>query len=424
MTDSPPKIDNAPGLVWKPRMAGWEARWQGRTDLIRRGYTPKSARLWKGAEPTEQDRLYIVSRCRALQDAMLLWGRGGEEVISDFVGNVRSLIACYELDPDSSYRKLRYKTRENYGSLTRRIMKDCGEVELKTIQVRDLLRWHRQWTATGHIAMGHSLVGMLRTLVSFGKTVLNDPECRRIKDHLHDMRFQMTRPRSEQITANQVNAVRSMLHKMGLHSIALAQAGQFDFTWRQKDLVGEWVPISEPGFSYVTSGNDKWLRGARWEEIDKNLIITHVTSKKQKKIVIDIKLAGMVMEELRRFVGLPPDAVVTRDMLPATGPIIVSELTGIPWTASEFRRQWRKAAGACGIPKHIYNMDSRAGAITEGLIATGGDLDAVRIAATHSNVATTQGYSRGEAGRVAAVMEQRAAHRNKGGTSGTGTDGE
>jgi hypothetical protein len=34
---------------------------------------------------------------------------------------------------------------------------------------------------------------------------------------------------------------------MGWHSIALAQAIQFDCALRQKDVIGEWVPESEPG---------------------------------------------------------------------------------------------------------------------------------------------------------------------------------
>jgi hypothetical protein len=33
-----PKITDAPGLVMKPRAKGWHARWQARTDLVKRGY--------------------------------------------------------------------------------------------------------------------------------------------------------------------------------------------------------------------------------------------------------------------------------------------------------------------------------------------------------------------------------------------------
>ena len=96
--------------------------------------------------------------------------------------------------------------------------------------------------------------------------------------------------------------------------------------------------------------------------------------------------------------------------MPAKGPIIDSELTGRPWAAPEFRRQWRKIARACGIPDAVFNMDSRAGAITEALEA-GLPLDHVRKAATHSDVSTTQRYSRGDAEIVASVIAARAQHR-------------
>ena len=54
--------------------------------------------------------------------------------------------------------------------------------------------------------------------------------------------------------------------------------------FRQKDVIGEWVPISEPGMSAVINGNSKWLRGLDWKEIDANWICKHVTSKRQKEI--------------------------------------------------------------------------------------------------------------------------------------------
>jgi hypothetical protein len=408
MTDTiePPKIEGAPGLAWKPRLAGWEARWQARTDLVRRGYVPKSIALWKGRRPTEEEVLWIISRCQMLQDSMLAWGRGGHEVVEQFGGDIRSLIAAYETDPDSPYKALRYHTRENYGSLTRRIMRDHGHVRIEDIKGRDVRHWHKAWAADGKIAMSHALVGMLRTLCTFGKTILDDPECARISSLLSDMRFTMPKPRGSHLAAEQADAVRRMAHTMGLHSLALAQAFQFDLMLRQKDVIGEWVPLSEPGISEIVSGNRKWLRGLRWEEIDANMELHHVTSKRNKALDVPLKDAPMVMAELKAM-----------GELPTSGPIIVSDLTGIPWESPEFRRQWRKAADACGIPKTVRNMDSRAGAISEATDA-GADLEHVRHAATHSDIATTQRYSRNAAAKVAGVMQLRAAHRNKSGTGG------
>lgn len=54
-----PKIENAPGLVWRRRKTGWEARWQCRTDLGKEGFKPRVVRLWFGTELTETNVAYI-----------------------------------------------------------------------------------------------------------------------------------------------------------------------------------------------------------------------------------------------------------------------------------------------------------------------------------------------------------------------------
>jgi hypothetical protein len=76
----------------------------------------------------------------------------------------------------------------------------------------------------------------------------------------------------------QFTRVRAAAHKVGWFSIALAQAFQFDLMLRQKDVIGEWVPIDEPSVSDVVSPMGKWVLGLRWSEIDDDLILRHVTS--------------------------------------------------------------------------------------------------------------------------------------------------
>jgi hypothetical protein len=76
------------------------------------------------------------------------------------------------------------------------------------------------------------------------------------------------------------------------------------------------------------------------------------------------------------------------------GPIVISELTGRPWKQNNFRDHWRRIATAAGVPKGVWNMDSRAGGITETIEATGGNLEAARKEADHSDLAMTARYSR------------------------------
>lgn len=432
-----PRVEDAPGLVWRPLKDRWEARWQCRTDLAQKGFYPKSVRLWTGLEPTPAEARRISDRCQHYQSSMLVFGRGGiPQVATSFDGTIKSLIACYQTDADSGYRKLRYRTRMNYDTLTDRIEREHGDARVADLKARTLLRWHEAWTADGKVAMAHSLVGMLRTLFSFGATILEDAQCARMKGLMADMRFKMAKPRQEHINAKQVETLRAVAHKMGLHSIALAQAFQFELMLRQKDVIGEWVPRTEPGPSDVLAGASKWMVGLRWQEIDANLILRHTTSKRQKDIEVDLKLAPMVMEELRYAAqrktwgemgakailesdipALP--VAVSRSDLPASGPVIVSEIHALPWQAYEFRRQWRRLARMAGIPDHVFNMDSRAGGITEATNA-GAELEDVRHAATHSQISMTARYSRGAAEKVAKVMQLRVAGRNKPGTNEPG----
>src|SRR5579864_7770655 len=125
----PPKMAHeAPGLVWRKRKKGWAATWQARSDLVARGYLPKSLLLWKGIEPDEMDAAHISAQCSQHQAEMLMWGRGVELPASAFKGTLKSLIYSYRIDKDSPYQKNRYHVRQNRDSMLRRIGTRHGDV--------------------------------------------------------------------------------------------------------------------------------------------------------------------------------------------------------------------------------------------------------------------------------------------------------
>lgn len=399
-----PEVKDAPGLVWAPRKASWVAEWHARTDLIKRGFLPRRAPLWKGQNPSAADCLLISDQCKRLQAEMLVWGRGGVPKmpvsLDDTLG---SLIRAYQTDPDSDYHKLAYASRLNTDSRCRLIGEPYGDVRRQDINGRLLKAWHREWSTDGRVTSSHGKIGQLRTLFGFGATILEDKQSMRLRDICKGLKFSTGKHRKEYITADQALAVIAKAHELGHHSIALAQAFQFECTMRQKDVIGEWLPLSEPDFSDVHDGQWKWIKGLRGEEIDRNLILRHTTSKKQKPVEIDLRLAPMVMSELD-FLG----------KFPETGPLIICEITGKPWEAKTFRGKWRKIATAAGIPANVWNMDSRAGAITEG--DEFADIRDVQRAATHSNLSQTEAYSRNNARAIAKAMTARVAGRNKSGT--------
>jgi hypothetical protein len=65
------------------------------------------------------------------------------------------------------------------------------------------------------------------------------------------------------------------------------------------------------------------------------------------------------------------------------------------------------------VPDEVQNRDSRAGGITEGIEATGGDIEAARKAAGHAQASTTARYSRGDDRATAKVAVLRAERRKR-----------
>jgi hypothetical protein len=269
---------------------------------------------------------------------------------------VASLFERYKRDSASAYQKIGFKSRIHYDALMVGILKEYGDRALSDINARVLQEWHGVWSEGGKVAVAHSKIGMLRRLFGFGASVLEDAECTRLATVLHTMRFKLPRRRTERLTAEQVVAIRAKAHERSRPSIALAQAFQFDLGLTQKTVIGDWVPEGEADESEIVWQGFKWVRGIRWSDIDDNMVLNFTTPGQDAPLVVNLRQAPMVMEELKLCFGFQGD----RSLLSDTGALIVSEHSKRPWEAVEFRRWWRILADACGVPKSVRNMDSRA----------------------------------------------------------------
>lgn len=126
----PVKVRSAPGLVWvKQRREGvYQARWQCRTDLAKKGFQIKSVKLWTGTgDPTLEEWDWIADRCNELQQEMLVWANGGIPAGKIYDGTLLSLIKAYKLDAESPYKRVRYSSRMHYDSLMESIAKEHGD---------------------------------------------------------------------------------------------------------------------------------------------------------------------------------------------------------------------------------------------------------------------------------------------------------
>lgn len=393
--------------------------WVARTDIVKRGFRPRTSELWRGTVPDAEQWAKMSSICLRLQGEMLEFGRVAAvswqpEAVYD--GTIDSLIHIYLHDPDSPFQNLRPKTKQGYESLFRTLSVTVGRKHVPSLTFRDFKRWHEGFAKPlkedAHVrtARAHGLMTQVRGLMAFGKQ-LRLPGCKEAREVLADMEFRMPQKRTAFVTAAQAILVRQEAHRLGMPSIALAQALQFDLMLRQKDVLGETVPMDEPGLSDIAFGGRKWLYGLHWKEITEDLILTHRLSKSLrgrqaitdptagKTETFDLKAYPMVMEELAH--------ITRRD-----GPLVIRETTGRPWDGKSFNRAWRKIATKVGIPKNVQNRDSRAGGITEALNA-GAHPDMVRRHAGHSQLSTTMGYSRDSVASKAEVITLRVKDRSK-----------
>jgi hypothetical protein len=284
-----------------------------------------------------------------------------------FDGTLGSLVRAYQTDPDSPHHKKRFHVRKNHDFTLKRIANAHGAEALRDINARLLISWHKQWSDGGKkLAMGHAFVGHLRVLFGFGATILDDRESERLSNVMAKMRFEAGKSRVERLTSSQVDIIRAKAREMEWPSIALAQAFQFETLLRQKDVIGEWIPLTEPGEPVVENDGRKWLRGLQWSEIDDDLILRHPPAMKTEvPKEVDLKQCRMILEELQLAYDLNWSQGIDRSELPATGPIIICEHTKLPFHGGEFRRKWRIIADAVEIPKNVRNMDSRTSSANE-----------------------------------------------------------
>jgi hypothetical protein len=269
-----------------------------------------------------------------------------------FDGTIAGLIRSYRAHEKSPYRDLKQKVRSNYDGMLNRIVADMGAARIADLSADKIDYMHRRWAEGGKISQAHSFVGKLRLVSGFGATVLDDPDCIRFASIMRTMRFKTPEARVEQMTVAHATVIRTKAHEVGWPSIALAQALQFELKLRPVDVIGEWVPISEPGSSEVIWGNEKWLRGLRWSDIDEKLVLRFATIdrlKRKKPVEVDLTNLPMVRQELE-WIGIGE--------LPTAGPLIICEANDRPYSAAEFRRKWRIVASKAGVPDNVRNGDS------------------------------------------------------------------
>jgi hypothetical protein len=387
----------APGLQWAARQAGKRVPyWVARPDLIKQGYRPKSVRLHY------DDPSALIARCHELQAEMMEWAGGGRQDAA-YDGKLSTLVRMYQTDKGSPYRGLHQNTQRNYTKAIEWLATRLnGDPRVRDISGADAREWFLDFCETNTRGWAAYVLAVFKAAIAYGSS-RKFKDCLELSASLRTTRLGTGQAREQEMTYEHLVAFREAAHRLGRPSAALWTTFQYELGLRRRDVIGEWVNVTDP-----TTGTmiKQWRDGLTWSSINDNGVLTKQLSKTRFKtgVKVEHQIANYpeLVAELKR---IPPEK---RDPLV---PIVINESTGLPYTPEQCREYFRVIARAAGIPDEVQNRDARAGFATEA-DAAGADQKDTMIAGGWTQQKTlNKHYVRKRVEQTSRVAKLRIAHR-------------
>ena len=363
--------DGSPMLYWRPPKAAEKLR-----------YEPSSIRIH------ETDTAEIAALCRKLTAEVFEWLAMREGASKRIVNDPTwsDLTRAYMLNEDSPYHSVKYNTRKTYRFDLDALDGLIGHVALNSMNLAFFKKLYdgirHRGDGKDHVTQAHRSISMMRRMLSYG-IASEIKGCERLATILSNTRFEQPTRRVVAMTREHVETFIRKAVELNRPSLAISTALQFETSLRQRDCIGEWVPLNgKAPMSNFVIGKAEWANGLTWANIDDQWRLSKRTTKTGQVVSHDLTLCPIAFELLNQV----PEAE-------RIGPIIIDERANRPYAEHAFQQQWRWVANEAGIPKEIRNMDARAGAASEA-DAAGATLDDVRSAMGHSDAKTTLRYIR------------------------------
>jgi len=401
-----------PGLKRRTRAGGAVAfYWVARADIAKAGFTPETVRLHYADTPA--DLPLVSAACQRFQAEMLAWSSGQKQDYKSFDGTIASLSRRFQIDAESPVATWKYNTRRSQLHVVGTIEKAFGQRSLAALGLKDFRRWYEAAKAPKkpggpeRIDRACKIMKMLREMLRYGLAAeLATEQCTRLSTILGATEFAGPRRRRSRLESHHVEAFIPQALEAKRLSLALGTAIQFETGMRQKDVIGEWLPVAEGegADGFVLRGRRgkgwrRWANGLTWGDLGRDFVISKETTKTGSLVSHDLKLFPSIMALLE---SIP--------LAQRIGPLIRDETAGRPYAEFAYARDWRVIARAADIPDSVWNTDARAGAITEAEDA-GADLDTIRGSVGHAQASTTARYSRGAIGKSKTIAAKRQAYR-------------
>lgn len=313
----------------------------------------------------------IVEECQRRTDELRhdISDKGMQPV---FDGTIKSLIDRYRWDKTSTLHHVKHSTRiRDYEPSLRVLASTVGGRRIDVLTASDFRRWYSEWRKKGH-RRASGAMKLLRCVLTYGAGE-RLPGARAAREILADMRFEQPPARNVAMSYDQCRAIVLASAEMEWPSIGFVEALKFETALRRIDVIGEWVPDDGGPFRWQGLSVGQ-IRGG---------VLTITTSKTGVTLSRDLSVLPLVQLALESY------------QIPEIGPVVIDEDTGLPYRDNHYTVKYRKVREAAKVPADIWSMDSRAGAVTETVAATG-SLEDGRHLATHTTTKTTSRYNRGD----------------------------
>jgi len=404
---------DAPGLKQVRRKNGVDLYWAKDEGALFSDYRPATVRIHVDLSDSNA-KATIEQICQREQECLERWLDKGnddkERLKPKFNGTIGSLCLMYESDPESGFADVQEKTQSSYQDWLKIIRETIGLRRIDVLPAKYFRTCYRAWREPAspgeepRVRRAYGCIQMIKILLGYGMQAnLFYAHCERLLSGLSKMRFAKNPPRDSVLTYEHANAIVTCALEAGDISSALVQALQFECFLRQIDIVGKWRKVESsyaPKPGEVHQGIKVWSGMTMGMILTDDKILRVRTSKTGQYVIHDLAKCELVARCLKVLGPVDPEMPVAR------------RKDGSPWpTHMDFGKLWREYANASGVPKSVWNMDSKAGGITEAAGA-GASHDDLAGSGAHATKTTTRKiYMRGAPEISARVQKARQSSR-------------